>query len=281
MPDNASTQEASSASTTPAIEARRLRKTYDGQQWAVDEVSFAVESGGFLALVGASGCGKTTTLKMLNRLVEPTDGQVLIHGEPHRQLDPFRLRRSIGYAFQGVGLFPHLSVYDNVAVVPRLLGWPADRIRGRFEHLMNMVHLEPDRYAAQRPDQLSGGQRQRVGFCRAIAAEPALLLMDEPFGALDPITRDALQQEFAQLQRDLKLTTVMVTHDMAEALLMADRVAVMNDGRLEQLDTPSALLARPASNYVAKLLETPKRQADRLEALARPKAEPESTENAS
>jgi osmoprotectant transport system ATP-binding protein len=219
-------------------------------------------------LLGGSGCGKTTTLKMINRLIEPTAGRILVGGQDVLAADPVTLRRGIGYVFQGIGLFPHLTVADNVALVPRLLGWPLERIQARVEELLEMVHLPAEQYRTRWPRQLSGGQQQRVGFARALAAGPRVMLLDEPFGALDPITRDGLREEFRQIQTRLGLTAVMVTHDVTEALLCADRIAVMNDGRLLQVGTPAELLHSPADGFVAALMATPRRQAERLEALA-------------
>jgi len=250
-----------------------VSKSFDGGgRFSVRDVSLRVPEGELLVLLGGSGCGKTTTLKMINRLLEPTAGRILVAGHDIRAADPVMLRRGIGYVFQGIGLFPHLSVADNVAVVPRLLGWDPERIRARVDELLAMVHLPPDQYRGRQPGQLSGGQQQRVGFARALAAGPRVMLLDEPFGALDPITRDGLREEFRHIQAQLGLTAVMVTHDVTEALLCADRIAVMNDGRLLQIGSPGELLNSPADAFVAALMATPKRQADRLEALATERA---------
>jgi osmoprotectant transport system ATP-binding protein len=253
-----------------------VSKSHDGKTDAVHDVSFHVPPGQLLVLLGRAGCGKTTTLKMINRLIEPTAGKIRVNGRDVREVDPVELRRGIGYVFQGIGLFPHLTVADNIAVVPRLLHWPVARIQARVEELLELVHLPAKEFGARLPGQLSGGQQQRVGFARALAAGPPVMLLDEPFGALDPITRDELRHEFLQIQRRLGLTAVMVTHDMAEALVSADRIAVMDCGRLVQLGTPHELLTRPANNIVAALMTTPKRQADQLEALAsgRPAGDP-------
>jgi osmoprotectant transport system ATP-binding protein len=245
----------------------KVSKTYDGVHFAVREVSLRVPAGQLLALVGGSGCGKTTTLKMINRLVEPTSGRIEVDGRDIRSVDPVQLRRAIGYVLQGSALFPHLTVAENIAVVPRLLRWPTGRIGQRVEELLRLVHLPPEEYRERMPRQLSGGQQQRVGFARALAAGPKVMLLDEPFGALDPVTRDELRTEFLQIQRRLGLTAVLVTHDMTEALLSADLVAVLNSGRLLRLGTPRELLADPGDSFVAALLSTPKRQADQLEAL--------------
>jgi osmoprotectant transport system ATP-binding protein len=247
------------------IEVEKITRRY-GETLAVDGVSFRVEAGELLALVGASGSGKTTTLKMINRLVAPTSGRVLVEGKDAATLETHRLRRSIGYVFQGVGLFPHMSVGENVGVPLRLAGWEQERARARVAELLTLVELDPQ-LASQQPSELSGGQQQRVGVARALAVSPRLMLLDEPFGALDPLTRDRLQQSFQELRRRLALTAVLVTHDMAEALLLADRVGVMNAGRLVQIGTPGELLRAPADDHVAQLLATPRRQARRLDEL--------------
>ena len=247
------------------IEVERLTRRY-GERLAVDDISFRVEAGELLALVGASGSGKTTTLKMINRLVEPSAGRVLVEGQDAATLQAHQLRRRIGYVFQGVGLFPHMSVGENVAVPLRLAGWEGERARARVTELLALVELEPQ-LALRQPSDLSGGQQQRVGVARALAVSPRLMLLDEPFGALDPLTRDRLQQSFLELRRRLELTAVLVTHDMAEALLLADRVGVMNAGRLVQIGTPAELLRAPADDHVAMLLATPRRQARLLDEL--------------
>jgi osmoprotectant transport system ATP-binding protein len=248
-----------------------VSKSYDGGgTFAIQDIDLAVAAGELVILLGESGCGKTTTLKTINRLIEPTSGHIEVDGRDVLAVDPIALRRGIGYVFQGIGLFPHMSVGDNVAVVPRLLGWGRKAIEDRVEELLEMVGLPPAAYRDRRPAELSGGQMQRVGVARALAARPRVMLMDEPFGALDPITRDALQMEFRRLQQELELTVVMVTHDMTEALLLADRLAVMQHGRIIRIGTPRGLLMNPDHPHVAALLGTPKRQADQLEALARP-----------
>jgi osmoprotectant transport system ATP-binding protein len=233
----------------------------------VDHVSLAVAAGELLVLLGGSGSGKTTTLKMINRLIEPTAGRVTVAGQDVSALDPVTLRRGIGYVFQGIGLFPHLNVAENIAVVPRLLRWPEPRIRDRVEELLSLVHLPPAEFLSRLPRELSGGQQQRVGFARALAVGPQVMLLDEPFGALDPITRDELRREFLALRKQLNLTAVMVTHDMTEALLSADRIAVMKEGRLLRVGTPRELLAEPGDDFVAALLSSPRRQTEQLEAL--------------
>jgi osmoprotectant transport system ATP-binding protein len=244
-------------------------KSFDGgSRFAVLDVSFRVPEGQLLILLGGSGSGKTTTLKMINRLIEPTAGRILVGGRDVRAMDPVRLRRGIGYVFQGIGLFPHLTVAENVAVVPRLLGWSRSRTSARVDELLDLVHLPPDQYRARLPRQLSGGQQQRVGFARALAAGQPVLLLDEPFGALDPIIHDELRAEFLHIRRRLGLTAVMVTHDMTEALLSADLLAVMNAGRLLRVGTPRELLTDPRDPFVAALLASPRRQAEQLESLA-------------
>jgi osmoprotectant transport system ATP-binding protein len=239
-----------------------------GPVLAVDGVSFRVAPGELVALVGGSGSGKTTTLKMINRLVEPDAGRVLLEGRDTASLDPHALRRSIGYVFQGVGLFPHLSVAANVAVPLRLQGWPRERTDARVAEMLRLVELDPS-LGSRRPAALSGGEQQRVGVARALAASPRVMLLDEPFGALDPLTRDRLQGSFAALRRRLSLTAVFVTHDVAEALVLADRIGVMRAGRLVQLAAPAEIARQPADEDVARLLDTPRRQArlvaDRLE----------------
>jgi osmoprotectant transport system ATP-binding protein len=247
------------------IELEDLGRRF-GDAVAVEHVSLRVERCELLVLVGGSGSGKTTTLKMINRLVEPTTGSVRIAGTDHRTLAGFELRRRIGYCFQQVGLFPHLRVAENVGIVPSLLSWPARDVAARVDELLRLVGLEPREFGPRRPDELSGGQAQRVGLARALAARPEVLLLDEPFGALDPVTRERLQGWFAALRRELGTTAIFVTHDVVEALLLGDRIAVMHAGRLLQVGTPAELLARPADPVVTELLETPRRQA---EALAR------------
>jgi osmoprotectant transport system ATP-binding protein len=221
----------------------------------VHDLSMTVEPGEVCVLVGPSGCGKTTTLRMVNRLVEPTSGQILINGRNVQDVDAVELRRGIGYVIQQIGLFPHLTVGDNVATVPRLIGWSEDRIHGRVDELLTLVGLDVARVRKMYPAQLSGGERQRVGVARAMAAEPALLLMDEPFGAVDPIVRARLQDEFLRIQRELGTTVIFVTHDIDEAIKMGTRVAVMQAGGvLLQYSSPSDLLMRPANEYVAQFV---------------------------
>jgi osmoprotectant transport system ATP-binding protein len=253
--------------STTVLEARQVTKTYRGDIQAVAGVDLSLQRGQLLALTGVSGCGKTTMLKLINRLEETSGGSILYEGQDVATLDPVVLRRTMGWVMQGDGLFPHYSVAANVAIVPRLLGWDAAAIDARVREMLELVRLDYDEFAHRYPDALSGGQRQRVGFARALAGKPDLLLMDEPFGALDPITRDGLQQDFMTLQARLGFSALMVTHDMAEALIMADRVAVMRDGLIVQEGTPAQLLKSPAEDYVAALLETPRRQMRRIREL--------------
>jgi osmoprotectant transport system ATP-binding protein len=247
------------------IEVEALTKRF-GSIVAVDSISFEVSRGELLALVGGSGSGKTTTLKMINRLVEPTSGSVRIAGRDVRREDEHVLRRSIGYVFQKIGLFPHMTVGENIGVTPALLGWDGARIRARVDELLTLVELDGS-FAGRYPSELSGGQQQRVGVARALAARPELMLLDEPFGALDPITRDRLQQSLIRIKKELGITALFVTHDMSEAILLADRIGVMREGKLVQLATPRDLLRSPADAYVERLIETPRRQAEIIERL--------------
>ena len=248
------------------ISLKQVTKQF-GQTTAVDHLSLEVTQGELLILLGVSGCGKTTTLKMINRLIEPSGGEIFIQGTDTRSKDVVTLRRTIGYVFQGVGLFPHMSVGENVGIIPKLTGWLEARRQDRIDELLQMVHLPPEEFRDRDPADLSGGQRQRVGVARALAIEPEIMLMDEPFGALDPLTRDSLQREYLNIRDQLGVTTIFVTHDMTEALLLGDRIAVMEAGRLVQLDTPANLLRNPANDYVEKLMSTPKKQAEYLERL--------------
>jgi osmoprotectant transport system ATP-binding protein len=251
------------------IQLLQVSKSWDGgDSFAVRDVTLEVAQGRVLALLGGSGSGKSTTIKMINRLIEPTSGSIYIAGQDIRRRDPVELRRSIGYVFQAVGLFPHMTVAKNIEVVIRLRGGPATPDRKRVNELLELVHLPPDEFADRLPRQLSGGQRQRVGFARALATESQVMLLDEPFGALDPVTRDSLQVEFQQLQKALGFTAVLVTHDMAEALLLADVIAVMRGGQVIRQGRPAELLAEPGDEYVATLLETPKRHGELIRRLA-------------
>lgn len=248
------------------IELREVAKSFAGSGGA-GPLSLTIAAGAFVAILGGSGSGKTTTLKMINGLVVPDAGEVLIDGRPTGDTPGYRLRRSIGYVFQEIGLFPHLTVAENIAIGPRLAGWTRPRTAGRVGELLELVALPAD-VAPRLPTALSGGQRQRVGLARALAAQPAIMLMDEPFGALDPVVRQALGQDYQALHKALGLTTVMVTHDVMEALLLADRIVVLQSGRIVADDTPGALLADHPDPAVRALMETPRAQARRVEALA-------------
>jgi osmoprotectant transport system ATP-binding protein len=251
----------------PLIAFAHVGKSFDGGRVkAVDDVSLDVAEGEFLAIVGGSGSGKTTLLRLANRLIEADSGDVTIEGENVRAADPVSLRRRIGYVFQSGGLFPHFSVAGNIGITPKLLGTPAAEIATRVDELLDLVRLDRAQYRDRFPHELSGGQRQRVGVARALAARPRIVLMDEPFGALDPLTRDALGDDYRALHRQLGLTTVMITHDMTEAILLADRIAVMRSGRLLAQGTPSELSSN-GDAYVGELLRTPRRQAERLKVL--------------
>jgi osmoprotectant transport system ATP-binding protein len=236
---------------------------------ALNHVSLNVAQGEFIALVGQSGSGKSTLLSMINRLTDPSDGVVRFDGEDVRKLDPISLRRRIGYVFQDIGLFPHMTLAENIAIVPKLLGWDPDRQVARADELLTMVQLPPEQYRDRLLKELSGGQRQRIGVARAIAAGPRVVLMDEPFGALDLRTRDALTRDYRKLHDKLNLTTVMITHDVIEAVLLADRIAVMQDGRLLGLGTPKELMSDPQNEQVRALMDMPRRQAERLTRLMR------------
>ena len=233
----------------------RVTKRYPGrEEAAVEDLSLTIPAGDICILVGPSGAGKTTAMKMVNRLIDYDEGDIRIDGRSIRDYDVTELRRGIGYVIQQVGLFPHMSVADNVATVPRLLGWPRARQRERTAELLDLVGLEPE-YANRYPSQLSGGQRQRVGLARALAADPPLMLMDEPFGAIDPITRERLQDDFLRLHREIRKTVVFVTHDIDEAIKLGDRIAIMREGgHLAQYDTPDHLLAHPADDFVARFV---------------------------
>lgn len=245
-----------------AIELSGVEKRY-GERAALAAVDLAILPGEFVALVGASGSGKTTLLKTINGLIAPDRGQVRINGQDVSSQPPHQLRRRIGYVFQEVGLFPHLSIGENIAITPRLLGWDKGRIAARVTELLELVALPAD-VAERSPSALSGGQRQRVGVARALAAEPKIMLMDEPFGALDPLTRDALGNDYRNLHDKLGLTSVMVTHDMAEAVLLADRIVVLDAGAIVADGTPGALMRTADNPQVRALLEAPRRQAERL-----------------
>ncbi len=237
------------------IRLEKVTRRY-GDTTAVNNLSFEVNEGEVCVLIGPSGCGKTTTLRMINRLIEPTSGHIFINGQDISQIKPERLRQSIGYAIQSVGLFPHMTVAANIAVVPQLVHWEKDRIANRIEELLILVNLNPAEYALKYPSQLSGGEAQRIGVARALAANPPILLMDEPFGAVDPLTREKLQAQFIRIQQELKKTIIMVTHDLDEAIRLANRIAIMESGRLVQYDTPETILSKPVNKFVHDFVGT-------------------------
>jgi len=259
---------ANAGSTNPAfIEIDRVCKSFDGgRTFAVRDATLGFKAGSFVAVVGTSGSGKTTTLKFINRLVEPDSGEVRIEGVRVGSIDAPTLRRRIGYVFQGIGLFPHMRVGENIGITPQLLGWKPLEIATRVEELLDLVGL-PRGYAGRFPDALSGGEAQRVSVARALAARPRIVLMDEPFGALDPVTRDAIGAAYRGLHERLRLTTVMVTHDVQEAVLLADRIVVMSAGRVRAQGTPAELMAHATDPDVAALMAMPKRQAERIAAV--------------
>ncbi|UUU22498.1 ABC transporter ATP-binding protein [Streptomyces sp. DSM 40750] len=244
---------ADTGTTGATIELVNLSKRYPGsRQPSVDSVNMRINAGETVVLVGPSGCGKSTTLKMINRLIEPSSGSIRINGEDVTGIDPVKLRRGVGYAIQSSGLFPHMTVAQNIALVPRMVGWSAARVRARVAEMLDLVGLDPGEFHDRYPRQLSGGQQQRVGVARALAADPPVLLMDEPFGAVDPITRDHLQDELLRLQRELHKTIVFVTHDFDEAIKLGDRIAILRErSHIAQFDTPEAILAGPADDFVS------------------------------
>ncbi|MCB5182236.1 ABC transporter ATP-binding protein [Streptomyces antimicrobicus] len=236
------------------IRFEHVTKRYPDGTTAVEDLSFEVAEGELVTLVGPSGCGKTTTMKMVNRLIEPTEGRVLLDGRDIAEADPVELRRHIGYVIQQVGLFPHKTVLENTATVPQLIGTPKARARARAAELLELVGLDPAVHGDRYPRQLSGGQRQRVGVARALAADPPVLLMDEPFGAVDPVVRERLQNEFLALQQSVRKTILLVTHDLEEAVRLGDRIAVYGSGTIEQFATPAEVLGAPATPYVASFV---------------------------
>jgi osmoprotectant transport system ATP-binding protein len=250
--DSAHTKGPSPLSDAATLEFRSVMKRYPGQREpAVENLSFTVPAGEICVLVGPSGCGKTTAMRMVNRMIDITEGDILLDGRSVKERRPAELRREIGYAIQQIGLFPHLTVSDNIATVPRLLGWDKQRIRARVDELLELVSLDPHETRDRYPAQLSGGQRQRVGVARALAVDPPLMLMDEPFGAIDPINRERLQNEFLRLQREIRKTVVFVTHDIDEAIKMGDRIAILRKGgKLAQYAPPAELLMYPANPFV-------------------------------
>ena len=240
------------------ISLTEVSKSYDnGLSYAVKDVSFKVPEGRILVLLGTSGCGKTTLLKLINRLIEPTSGSIFLNGEDVLGQNPVSLRRKIGYVFQGIGLFPHLTISENIVIVPKLLGWPHEKRKEKAGELMRLVHLDPQTYGDRFPNELSGGQQQRVGVARALATDPSVLLMDEPFGALDAVTRDSLQEELKRLNEKLGKTILFVTHDVLEAFTLGDQIAIFHQGSLEQIGTPNQIFKDPATDFVKKLVHKP------------------------
>lgn len=253
--------------TAPAISFDKVLQRFPGSaRPALDCISLEIKQGQFVAIVGPSGSGKTTLLRLVNRLADPTDGVVLVGGRNVRDEDPVLLRRSIGYVFQGIGLFPHMTVAENISITPRLLGWTPEKRRARTYQLLTLVRL-PHEYESRMPGELSGGERQRVGVARAIAAEPKIVLMDEPFGSLDPVTRDALTQDYRELHEKLGLTSVLITHDMLEALILADRIVVLHEGKIIEQGAPQELAQNAKHEFVRELMQMPERQAKRLASL--------------
>jgi len=233
------------------INMEHVTKRYaEGGPASVDDLSLVVPEGTTTALIGPSGCGKTTTMRMINRLIDPTEGKIIVNGNDVTKVDPVELRRHIGYVIQQVGLFPHMTIAQNIAAVPKLLGWTEAKIKSRTEELLDLVGLDPSEMLKRYPRQLSGGQRQRIGVARALAADPPVLLMDEPFGAIDPIARARLQDEFRQILQRVRKTVVLVTHDLDEAIRLGDRIAIMKSGKIVQYDTPDAVLSHPADAFV-------------------------------
>ena len=242
-----------------AIELKNVSKTFRGAGYpAVDNVSLTVDEGELITILGSSGCGKTTLLKMVNRLYEPDSGSIILFGEDISNVDVVKVRRRIGYVIQQIGLFPHYTVCDNIATVPKLLKWDKAKIDTRVDDLLNLVGLEPKEFRDRYPSQLSGGQQQRVGLARALAVDPKIMLMDEPFGAVDSITREKLQDELARLHKETGKTFLLVTHDIEEAFKLGDRVIIMNEGTIRQFDTPEAIIRHPADPFVASLVNSAK-----------------------
>lgn len=242
-----------------AIEFRNVTKTFKGASYsAVNDVSFTVDEGEFITILGSSGCGKTTLMKMINRLYEPDSGKIILFGEDISEVDVVRVRRRIGYVIQQIGLFPHMTIADNIATVPKLLKWDKDKINARVDELLELIGLNPDEFRDRYPSQLSGGQQQRVGLARALAVDPKIMLLDEPFGAIDSINRAKLQDELAALHKGMGKTFMFVTHDIEEAFKLGNRVIIMNEGKIVQFDTPENIITHPADEFVQSLVDSAK-----------------------
>ncbi|MBV8800258.1 MAG: ATP-binding cassette domain-containing protein [Alphaproteobacteria bacterium] len=248
------------------IHFEQVTKAYGGNPAVLRCLNFQVRPGEFVSLIGRSGCGKSTTLSLINRLIEPTSGTIRVDGQDIATTNPVALRRRIGFVFQGIGLFPHLTIAENIGITPRLLGWPAVEIKTRVRELLDLVRLPPT-CESRLPRELSGGEQQRIGLARALAARPRIMLMDEPFGALDPLVRDELAADYSVIHRQLRLTTVLVTHDMTEALLLSNKIIVQHAGGIVQIGTPQKLLSAPADEVVAALIESPRRRIGQLTRL--------------
>ena len=242
-----------------AIEFQNVTKTFKGASYsAVDNVSFTVDEGEFITILGSSGCGKTTLMKMINRLYEPDSGKIILFGEDISEVDVVKVRRRIGYVIQQIGLFPHMTIADNIATVPKLLKWDKDKINARVDELLELIGLTPNEFRNRYPSQLSGGQQQRVGLARALAIDPKIMLLDEPFGAIDSINRAKLQDELAMLHKGMGKTFMFVTHDIEEAFKLGNRVIIMNEGKIVQFDTPENILTHPADEFVQSLVDSAK-----------------------
>lgn len=236
------------------IQFQNVEKTYNGHVKAINHINFNVNNGEFVVLIGPSGCGKTTLLRMVNQLETITGGDILLNGKSVRKLNKIDMRRKMGYVIQSIGLFPNMTIEANVMIVPRLLGWDRVKLQSRYNYLMDLIGLNPDEYKKRYPHELSGGQQQRVGVARALAADPPVMLMDEPFGALDPIIRDRLQEEFLQIQREINKTVIFVSHDIDEAIKMGDKIALMREGDLIQYDSPANILLKPENSFVSEFV---------------------------
>ncbi len=251
-----------------AIEYQNVTKKFEGNdRYSVDHVSTTIEEGEFITILGSSGCGKTTLLKMTNRLYEPTDGKIILFGEDISTVDPVVVRRRMGYVIQQIGLFPHMTIEDNIAAIPKILKWDKDRIHQRVTDLLELVELDPEVYRKRYPRQLSGGQQQRIGLARALVTDPKIMLLDEPFGAIDAITRLNLQNELKRIHQGTKKTFLLVTHDINEAFRLGNRVMIMNEGKLLQFDTPQEIIKHPADPFVETLLSSVKEQASFWEGI--------------